>query len=54
VYNLGLALLRLGRPAEARPFFEKTLALEPGFAPARERLGEIAAGRPRTSASPPT
>lgn len=54
VYNLGLALVRLGRPAEARPLFEKALALEPSFAPARERLGEIAGPRPRTSASPPT
>lgn len=45
VYNLGLALVRLGRPADARPFFEKALVLEPAFAPARERLGELAAGR---------
>jgi Tfp pilus assembly protein PilF len=37
-YNLGLALLRQGRAAEARPFFEKSLALEPAFAPAREQM----------------
>jgi len=40
-YNLGLILLRQGRGAEARPFLEKALALEPRFAPARERLAEI-------------
>ena len=39
-YNLGLILLRQGRGAEARPFLEKALALEPRFAPARERLVE--------------
>jgi arylsulfatase A-like enzyme/Tfp pilus assembly protein PilF len=37
-YNLGLALLRQGRARDARPFFEKSLALEPSFAPAREQL----------------
>jgi hypothetical protein len=31
-----------GRPGEARPWFEKALALQPGFAPARERLREMA------------
>ena len=45
-YNLGLALVRLGRPAEARPFFEKALELDPRFTAARERLTEIAAGKP--------
>jgi cytochrome c-type biogenesis protein CcmH/NrfG len=39
-YNLGLILLRQGRAAHARPFFEKSLAIEPRFAPARERLAE--------------
>ena len=37
-YNLGLILQRQGRIAEARPWFEKTLALDPGFADARDRL----------------
>jgi arylsulfatase A-like enzyme/Flp pilus assembly protein TadD len=40
-YNLGLALLRQGRPDEARPYFEKTLALAPRFTPARQRLSEL-------------
>jgi tetratricopeptide (TPR) repeat protein len=40
-YNLGLALLRQGRAAEARPFFAKALALDPSFAPARERMAEL-------------
>ena len=40
-YNLGLILQREGRPAEARPLFEKALALDPRFTPARERLGEM-------------
>jgi Flp pilus assembly protein TadD len=39
-YNLGLILVRQGRTADARPFFEKALSLEPRFAPARERLAE--------------
>jgi Flp pilus assembly protein TadD len=41
-YNLGLALVRQGKRAEARPFFEKALALEPRFAPAREGLAGLA------------
>ncbi len=40
-YNLGLILLRQGRTDESRPFFQKALALEPRFAPARERLAEV-------------
>lgn len=44
-YNLGLILVRQGRAGEARPFFEKVLALAPGFQPARERLAEMGAGR---------
>ena len=40
-YNLGLALLRQGRGDEARPCFEKTLALAPAFTPARQRLMEM-------------
>jgi choline-sulfatase len=39
-YNLGLVLLRAGRP-EARAAFERTLALDPTFRPARERLAEL-------------
>ena len=40
-YNLGLVLLRQGRLAEAREFLEQTLALEPSFTPARQRLSEL-------------
>jgi protein O-GlcNAc transferase len=43
-FNLGLALRRQGRSAEGRPYFERALELEPGFAPAREEL-ETLAGR---------
>jgi choline-sulfatase len=42
VYNLGLAILRQGRPDDARPFFEKSLRLDPGFGAAREQLREAA------------
>ena len=31
VFNLGLVLVRQGRGREARPYFEKTLQLAPGF-----------------------
>ena len=41
-YNLGLVLRDQGRTAEARPWFEKALALDARFAPARDRLREIA------------
>ena len=37
-YNLGLILERQGRASEARPWYEKALSVEPGFAPAREKL----------------
>ncbi len=40
-FNTALALLRLGRPEEARAFFEATLDLEPGFEAARLHLAEI-------------
>jgi tetratricopeptide (TPR) repeat protein len=40
-YNIGLALLGLGRLEEARGFFEKTLELEPSFEAARLHLAEI-------------
>jgi Flp pilus assembly protein TadD len=43
-YNLGLALLRLGRGAEARSLFEETLRLEPRFGAARERLADLETG----------
>jgi tetratricopeptide (TPR) repeat protein len=46
VYNLGLALLRQGMNREAESEFRRVLDLEPRFGPARERLAEIAAGRP--------
>jgi tetratricopeptide (TPR) repeat protein len=41
-YNLGLILVREGRRDEARPFFEKALEDEPSFAPAAQRLAELA------------
>jgi choline-sulfatase len=37
-YNLGLAILRQGRRDDARQLFEKSLALDPRFRPAREQL----------------
>jgi Tfp pilus assembly protein PilF len=40
-YNLGLVLLRAGRP-DARQAFERALALDPAFRPARDRLAELA------------
>ncbi len=39
-YNLGLVLQRAGK-AEAREWFSRTLALDPAFRPARERLAEL-------------
>ena len=39
-YNLGLVLQRAGN-IEARTWFERTLALDPAFRPARERLAEL-------------
>ncbi|MBP7779597.1 MAG: sulfatase-like hydrolase/transferase [Acidobacteria bacterium] len=39
-YNLGLVLQRAGRP-DAAEWFQRTLALEPSFRPARERLAEL-------------
>jgi choline-sulfatase len=44
-YNLGLILMRQGRAAEARPFFEKALEVDPTFAPAGQRLAELARGQ---------
>ncbi len=40
-YNLGFVLLRLERRDEARVWLEKTIAIDPGFAPARDRLREL-------------
>lgn len=39
-YNLGLVLMRAGDPG-ARREFERALALDPAFRPARDRLGEL-------------
>jgi arylsulfatase A-like enzyme/Tfp pilus assembly protein PilF len=39
-YNLGLVLMRAGDPG-ARAEFERALALDPAFRPARDRLGEL-------------
>jgi choline-sulfatase len=44
-FNLGLALVRQGRGREARPYFEKTLQLAPGFGAAREELQKLPADR---------
>jgi choline-sulfatase len=44
-FNLGLALVRRGRGREARPYFEKTLQLAPGFGAAREELQKLPADR---------
>jgi Tfp pilus assembly protein PilF len=41
VYNLGLALARQHKRAEAAAQFERTLQLDPRFAPARQRLAEL-------------
>lgn len=40
-YNLGLVLQRGGQP-EAAEWFRRTLTLDPGFRPARDRLAELA------------
>ncbi|MBL8137000.1 MAG: sulfatase-like hydrolase/transferase [Acidobacteria bacterium] len=39
-YNLGLVLQRAGKP-EAVEWFQRTLTLDPAFAPARARLAEL-------------
>ena len=39
-YNLGLVLMRAGRP-DARQWFEQALERDPAFRPARERLAEL-------------
>jgi choline-sulfatase len=39
-YNLGLILMRAGKP-EAAEWFRRTLALDPSFRPARDRLSEL-------------
>jgi tetratricopeptide (TPR) repeat protein len=40
-YNLGLALDRQGKTADALVFFRQSHDLDPGFAPARERLKAV-------------
>ncbi len=40
-YNLGLALVRQGQKAQARPYFETAIRLEPRFPAARQRLAEL-------------
>ena len=40
-YNLGLMLMRAGQP-EAADWFRRALTLDPRFAPARQRLAELA------------
>jgi choline-sulfatase len=40
-YNLGLALARQNKRAEAVTQFQRTLELDPRFAPARQRLAEL-------------
>jgi choline-sulfatase len=44
-YNLGFLLLKAGRPAEAREWLEKSVASDPSFTPARERLAELKTAR---------
>jgi hypothetical protein len=39
---LGMILMQLNRPDEARPRFEAALAIDPNFAPAREALAKLA------------
>ncbi|MEZ5292953.1 MAG: sulfatase-like hydrolase/transferase [Vicinamibacterales bacterium] len=39
-YNLGLVLMRGGRP-EAAEWFQRTLAIDPAFRPAKDRLAEL-------------
>jgi Flp pilus assembly protein TadD len=40
-FNLGLILMRQNRPADARPFFQKAVEIEPRFEEARRYLREI-------------
>ncbi len=44
-YNLGLVMQRQGRGADAAAHFRKAVELDPRFAPARERLRELARSR---------
>lgn len=43
-YSLGISLLAVDRPEDARREMERTLALDPGFMPARRRLAEMGIG----------
>ncbi len=42
LFALGFCLERLGRPDEARDYYQDTVVREPCFAPARERLAAVA------------
>ncbi len=41
MYNLGVALRRSGRPAEALLQFQHALSLKPGFEPAMTQLQQM-------------
>jgi Flp pilus assembly protein TadD len=51
-FGLGLVLLQLGHAAEARAEFERTLAVDSRYEPARELLRQIDADGPASPASP--
>ncbi|MEZ5356651.1 MAG: tetratricopeptide repeat protein [Bryobacteraceae bacterium] len=53
VFGLGVSLVALGRPAEAIPYFERALALVPGYSQARFALAEVhrKAGHPGKAAA---
>jgi Tfp pilus assembly protein PilF len=40
-FNLGLALARQNKRAEAEAAFRRALAIDPGFAPARQQLDAL-------------
>ncbi len=41
LYHSGMALLKKGKPEEAKTFFQKVLKLEPGYTPAKYQLARI-------------
>ncbi len=47
-YSLGITLARLGRDEEARESFQQALVANPGFAPALQRLNELASDNKAT------